>query len=83
MHTVSKFNRGIISSTFKYNLAEFEKAKKSLLGVKIMSVVKISMKIKKYLICSTRALYLLCQVRACMPIYKMYVLHFNLSTYAH
>ena len=23
---------------------------------------------------------LLCQVRACLPVYKMYVLHFNLST---
>ena len=32
---------------------------------------------------STRALDLLYQVRVCMPIYKMYMLHFNLSTNVH
>ena len=77
MHTVFKFNRGIIvTNTSKYNLAE---------GLDLKKPIKVSLKIplKRYLICSTRALDLLCQVRACMPIYKMYVLHFNLSTYVH
>ena len=43
----------------------------------------INENITRYFIRSSPALDLLCQVRACMSIYKMYALHFNLSTYVH
>ena len=51
MYTVFKFNRSIIvTNTFKHNLAagiDLKKAIKVSLSLKIMSVVKISMKIQK------------------------------------
>ena len=63
MHTVFKFNPGIVTNTCRKTW--FEKANKSSFIIKIMSVSKIAM------------------IRACIPIYKMYALHFNLSTYVH
>ena len=86
MKTVFMFSRGILTNTFKYNFAEglhLKKSIKFLYDKNNVCCQNLNENIKRYLICSTRALNLLCQVRACMPIYKMYVLHFNLSTYVH
>ena len=87
MHTVFKFNRGIIvTKTSKYNLSEgldLKSQLKFLCHKNNVCSQNLNENMERYLICSTHALDLLCQVRACMPIYKMYVLHFNLSTYVH
>ena len=81
MHTVFKLNRGIATSTSKYNLAEGPDLKKSIkfLYHKNVCCQNLNENIKIYLICST--LDSQCHVKACMPICNMYVLHFNLSTY--
>ena len=78
MHTVFKFNQDIDTNPSKDNLSEELNLRKpiSFFVIKTMSIVKI-------LICSTHIVDLLCQVRVCIPIYKMYMMHFNLSTYVH
>ena len=70
MHTVFKFNRGIVFNSSKYDLAEGVGLKKLM---KVLSPVvnnvcsqDLNENIKRYLIRGTRALDLLCQVRACM-----------------
>ena len=83
MHTAIKFNRGIVTNTSKYNLAEgLDLKKETKFPIKIY-YQNLNENIKRYLIYSTRVFDLLCHVRACMPIYQMDVLHFNLSTYVH
>ena len=87
MKTVFKFNRGMVTNTFKYNFGEggphLKKSIKFLYDKNNVCCQNLNENIKRCLIWSTRALDLLCQVRTCMPIYKMYVLHFNLSPYVH
>ena len=86
MEIVFKFNRGIVTNTFKYNFAEGPHLKKSIKFLYDKNNVccqNLNENIKRYLIWSTRALDLLCQVRTCMPISKMHALRFNLSTYVH
>ena len=86
MHTVFKLDRGIVTNNSKYNLAEgfdFKKPMKFLCHKNNESCQNLNENVKRYLICSTRALDLLSQVRMCMSIYKMHVLYFNLSTYLH
>ena len=69
MHTILKFNRDIITKTSKHNLAE---------GLDLIKLIEVPLlcqnlnaNIKRYLIYSTRALDLICQVRAFMSIDKI------------
>ena len=92
MHTVFKFNRGIVFNSSKYDLAEGVGLKKLM---KVLSPVvnnvcsqDLNENIKRYLIRGTRALDLLCQVRACMLFTRctccnVIYLHMYINIYIH
>ena len=82
MHNVFEFNRAIVTNTSKYNLAEgldLKNPMQVLLSYNNAYCQNLDQFKKGYLICNTRTLNLLCQVIACMPIYKTYVLLFSLQ----
>ena len=86
MHTVFKIHRGFVTNTSTYNLAEeldLKRPTKFPCYKNNVYCQNLNENTKRYLICSTCALNLLYQLRACMPIYKMYAFHFNLSAYVH